>query len=75
MDDIDATAATALSTSAIQAALIVRLKAMGLLSNQDEREIYEHALHMIEAGQATSGEASHVFEAAREAIEEHLRPD
>lgn len=65
--------AVALSTSAIAAALVFRLRRLGILDEQGEREIYEHALLMLEEGQGDDD--SGVFDAARELIEVHLRPE
>jgi hypothetical protein len=64
--------AVALSTSAITAALVFRLRRLGILDEQGEREIYEHALLMLEEGQGDDD--SGVFDAARELIEQQLRP-
>ena len=64
--------AVALSTSAITAALVFRLRRLGILDEQAEREIYEHALLMLEEGQGDDD--SGVFGAARELIEQQLRP-
>lgn len=64
--------AVALSTSAITAALVFRLRRLGILDEQGEREIYEHALLMLEESQGD--DESGVFDAARELIEENLRP-
>lgn len=65
--------AVALSTSSITAALVFRLRRLGILDEQAEREIYEHALLMLEESQGDDD--SGVFDAARELIEVHLRPD
>lgn len=65
--------AVALSTSAITAALVFRLRRLGILDEQGEREIYEHALMMLEDRQGDDD--SGVFDAARELIEEQLRPE
>lgn len=70
---VDSVAASQLASAAILAALVERLIQKGLLSTAEVREIYEHALLMIEEGQGTSPEAELVFAAARELIEEHLR--
>ena len=67
------TGAVALSTSAITAALVFRLRRLGILGEQGEREIYEHALLMLEEGQGDDD--SGVFDAARELIEQQLRPE
>ena len=64
--------AVALSTSAITAALVAHLRRADVIDEQGEREIYEHALLMLEEGQDEDG--SGVFDAARELIEAHLRP-
>lgn len=55
--------AVALSTSAITAALVFRLRRLGIPDEQGEREIYEHALLMLEESQ--SDDDSGVFSAAR----------
>lgn len=65
--------AVALSTSSITAALVFRLRRLGILDEKGEREIYEHALLMLEEGQGDDD--SGVFDAARELIEQQLRPD
>lgn len=65
--------AVALSNSATLAALISHLRRIGAVSAEAERNIYEHALMLLEESQGP--EQSDVFEAARELIEEHLRPD
>jgi hypothetical protein len=62
----------ALSTSAILAALVFYLKRKDLLSEREEREVYEFALQMLEQNQGDG--SPKVFEMAREVIEEHLRP-
>lgn len=64
--------AVALSTAATVAALIAHLRRMNILTESMEREIYEQALMMIEESQGDDD--SGVFAAARELIEEHLRP-
>jgi hypothetical protein len=63
--------AVALSTSAITAALVFRLRRLGILDEQGEREIYEHALLMLEESQGDDD--SGVFDTAQELIEVHLR--
>lgn len=73
-EEIDAVAASELATAAMLAALVERLTVKGLLTDAEVREIYEHALLMIEEGQGTSPEAELIFAAARELIEQHLRP-
>lgn len=64
--------AVALSTSAITAALVAHLRQLGVIDEQGEREVYEHALLMLEENQ--DDDDSGVFDAARELIESHLRP-
>lgn len=63
--------AVALATSSITAALVFRLRRMGILDEEGEREIYEHALLMLEESQGDDD--SGVFDAARELIEVRLR--
>ncbi|MGO7522507.1 hypothetical protein, partial [Rhizobium brockwellii] len=60
------------STSAILAALVGHLRRIGAVSEEAERAIYEHALQMLEEGQGIDDVG--VFAAAREVIEEQLRP-
>jgi hypothetical protein len=54
------------------AALVSALQRKAALSDDEVRELYEHALLLIEEGQAESGAAGHVFEMARAVIEEQL---
>lgn len=70
---LEATAASGLVSSATLAALVSRLRRIGVLSAQDEREIYEHALMLLEQDQAAAPDMAPIFEAAREVIEEQLR--
>lgn len=64
--------AVALSNSATFAALMQHLHRIGVLSEKAEREIYEQALLSLE--EAQGDDDSGVFAAARELIEQHLRP-
>lgn len=64
--------AVALSTSSILASLVLHLKNAGVITSEQQREIYEDALLMLEEGQGDDD--SSVFIAARELIEMHLRP-
>lgn len=73
MQKIDALAASGLVSSATLAALVSRLRRVGTLSAEDERELYEHALTLLEQGQAARPDLAEVYEAAREVIEEQLR--
>lgn len=73
MDKLDHLAASGLVSSATLAALVARLRRIGALTAQDERELYEHALMLLEEGQAASPEMRDVFAAARAVIEEQLR--
>lgn len=72
-DAILSAGAVALSTAATVAALVAQLRRMGTLTEAMEREIYEQALLMLEESQGDDD--SGVFAAARELIEEHLRPE
>ncbi|MDQ0322928.1 hypothetical protein QO002_005134 [Pararhizobium capsulatum DSM 1112] len=65
--------AVALSLSATVAALMAHLRRIGAVSGAAEREIYEDALLMLEEGQAD--DASGVFLAARDLIEQQLAMD
>lgn len=73
MDKVDYLAASGLVSSATLAALVVMLRRKHLISEQDEREIYEHALLLLEEGHAASPEMAEVYAAARGVIEEQLR--
>jgi hypothetical protein len=72
-EKLDAVAASELVTSAVISALISGLVRSGALTMAERREIYEHALLMLEARQAEVPHSQAVFEAARELIEQHLR--
>lgn len=69
---VQSATSVALSTSASLAALVSHLKRKDLISEQDEREVYEFALQLLEQNQP-EGPAT-VFEMARKVIEEQLRP-
>jgi hypothetical protein len=71
---LDAVAASGLMSAAVLAALVSGLIRKGALTNAEAREIYEQALLMLEAQQAEAPYSQAVFEAARELIEQHLRP-
>lgn len=73
MDKVDYLAASGLVSSATLAALVAMLRRKALLSEQEERELYEHALILLEQGQAESPEMAEVYEAAREVIEAQLQ--
>ena len=73
-EPLDSVAASQLASAAILAALVSALTRKGVLTDSEVRELYEHALLMIEEGQGDSPEAELVFAAARELIEQHLRP-
>lgn len=74
MDKVDYVAASDLVSASVLAALVARLRVMGIFTAQDEREVYEHALMLIEERAAESPpEMADVMAAAREVIEEQLR--
>jgi hypothetical protein len=73
-DLLDAVAASGLMSAAVLSALVSGLIRKGALTNADGREIYEQALLMLEAQQAEAPHSQPVFKAARELIEQHLRP-
>ena len=71
--ELDAVLALNLTTPAVLASLISELIRKGILTTADAREIYERALLLIETAQTSSPHSQHVFAAARELIEQHLR--
>lgn len=75
MDKVDVVAASGMVSSATLAALVSMLKRKHLISAQDERKIYEHALMLLEMDQARAPEMAHVIQAARKVIEAQLRGD
>lgn len=75
LDPIESVAASELVTSALVASLIPTLVERGVLSDRDAREVYEHALLMIETEQGDDPSVQRIYEAARELIEAHLRPE
>jgi hypothetical protein len=75
LDPLESVAASELVTSALVASLIPTLVDRGVLSPQDAREIYENALLLIESGQGDLPAVQRIYEAARELIEAHLRPE
>ncbi|NKC48136.1 hypothetical protein I6H96_02625 [Brucella anthropi] len=75
MDRLDGLAATLLSSTASFAALVSLLKRKGVLSDQDEREMYEQALLMLETSQADEPDCGPLYELARNVIEEQLKPN
>jgi hypothetical protein len=72
---IDAIAAIDLVSASVLASLIGALAGRGLLTDQDTREIYEHARLLLESHQGEEPETRPIYEAAREIIEAQLRPD
>lgn len=75
LDPLESVAASDLVTSALVASLIPMLVDRGVLSPQDAREIYENALLLIEMQQGDEPAVQPIYEAARELIEAHLRPE
>lgn len=74
MDKVDCIAASDMVSASVLAALVARLRRIGLFSAEDEREVYEHALLLLEERAAESPpEMQPVMAAAREVIEEQLR--
>ncbi|MBA4220188.1 MAG: hypothetical protein C0458_05600 [Methylobacterium sp.] len=73
MDKVDAIAASGLVSSATLAALVSMLRRRHLISEQEEREIYEHALMLLEMQQGHAPEIAEVYAAARGVIEDQLR--
>jgi hypothetical protein len=75
LDPLESVAASELVSASLLAALIPALVNRGILSPQDANEIYENALLMIEMQQGADPAVQRVYEAARELIEAHLRPE
>jgi hypothetical protein len=75
LDPLDSVTASTLVSASIIAALIPSLVNRGVLSPQDVNEIYENALLMIETRQGNDPSVRPIYEAARELIETHLKPD
>jgi hypothetical protein len=75
LDPLESVAASELVSASMLASLIPALVNRGALSPQDANEIYENALMMIEMQQGADPAVQRVYEAARELIEMHLRPE
>ncbi|MEN5275737.1 hypothetical protein ABE527_02190 [Brucella sp. TWI432] len=73
MENFDGIAATLLSSTATFAALVSLLKRKAILSDEDEREMYEHALLLLETSQADEPDCGPIYELARNVIEEQLK--
>lgn len=71
---LNAVAASEMTTAATLAALMKKLIALGIMTPADAKEVYEDALLMIEQQQGASHASQDIFAAARELIEQHLRP-
>lgn len=72
IDKTDAIAALGLVSAVTLAAFVSMLRRKALLSGQDERELYEHALMLLEVQQGHAPEMAGVYAAARAVIEEQL---
>lgn len=70
---IDGLAGTLLSSCANFAALILVLKRKGILTDAEEREMYEEALMFLEMNQGDDPATNHIYEMARDVIEAQLR--
>lgn len=70
---ISAVATSDLVSASILASLIGMLAGKGVLSDEEVREVYENALLMLEQQQGDAPETAHIYEAAREIIQEQLR--
>jgi hypothetical protein len=75
LDLLQSIAVSDIVSSATLAALVSMLTRKGILSVDEEREIFEQALLMLEAAQAKTPEMRGIYVAAREIIEDHLRPN
>lgn len=74
-DPLESVAASELVSSALIASLIPTLVERGVLTSEDARDVYENALLMIETQQGDEPAVQRIYEAARELIEAHLRPE
>ncbi|ALJ98280.1 hypothetical protein BiPBO1_66 [Brucella phage BiPBO1] len=72
-EKIDGLAGTLLSSCANFAALMLILKRKGVLTDAEEREMYEEALLFLEVNQGSDQATNHIYEMAREVIEAQLR--
>ena len=75
LDPLESVAASGLVSASLIAALIPALVDTGVLSPRGAREIYENALLMIETQQGDEPTVQRIYEAAREIIDSHLRPE
>ena len=76
MNKLNNTIASGLVSSAVLASLVGTLAGKGVLADEDVRELYEHALLMLEDNQGGSGspEFASILEDARSIIAEQLKP-
>ncbi|WP_176168644.1 hypothetical protein [Bosea thiooxidans] len=73
MDKIDHVAASEMVSASMLAALVARLRRIGVLSAEDEREPYEHALLLLEEQSAIAPpEMQPILKATREVVEEDV---
>lgn len=70
---IDAVSASGLVSASVLASLVGALAGKGILSDEEVREIYEHALLLLEQHEGTDNPVPEIYEAAREIIEAQLR--
>lgn len=75
IEKLEALAGSCLSSSACFAALMILLRNKGVISETEEREMYEGALLMLKAGQGADPATIRVYELAREVIEAQLRTE
>lgn len=72
-EKLDALAGSCLSSSACFAALMVLLRNKGVITEAEEREMYEGALLMLETSQGDDPVTNHIYGLARDVIEAQLR--
>jgi len=75
LDPLESVAASELVSSSLLASLIPALVNRGVLTQQDANEIYENALMMLEMQHSAEPDVQRIYEAEREMIESHLRPE
>ncbi|MEO3389034.1 hypothetical protein [Mesorhizobium sp. CAU 1741] len=70
---LSAIAASDLVSASVLASMIGMLGAKGILSDEEVREVYVQALHLLDQQQDDDHAASEICAAAREIIESQLR--
>jgi hypothetical protein len=72
LDPLESVAATQLVSASLIASLVPMLLERGALTSEDTREIYEHALILIDTQQSSNQAVQEIYKAARKLIESNL---